>query len=74
MKPIEGLSSLKEMKYLTTLIVSESPIFGDEELKTVCTEMMFIKVLDISQTSITSVAPLYYLRYSDVNLFILRRV
>uniref|UniRef100_A0A915Q5T2 Protein zer-1 homolog-like C-terminal domain-containing protein n=1 Tax=Setaria digitata TaxID=48799 RepID=A0A915Q5T2_9BILA len=50
--------TLAELKYVTTLIVSETPAFGDAELKMVCRVMRRIRVLDISQTIITTIAPL----------------
>ncbi|MCP9262186.1 hypothetical protein DINM_005474 [Dirofilaria immitis] len=56
------ISYLAELKYLTTLIVSETPGFGDTELKMVCKEMRYMKVLDLSQTVITTVAPLINLK------------
>uniref|UniRef100_A0A2K6VEL0 Protein zer-1 homolog-like C-terminal domain-containing protein n=1 Tax=Onchocerca volvulus TaxID=6282 RepID=A0A2K6VEL0_ONCVO len=59
---ITCISSLAELKYLTTLIVSETPGFGDAELKMVCKEMRYMKVFDLSQTVITTVAPLCNLK------------
>ncbi|KAL3995581.1 hypothetical protein ACH3XW_26410 [Acanthocheilonema viteae] len=60
--PVTCISCLADLKYLTTLIVSETPVFGDVELKTVCKEMRFLRVLDLSRTVITSVAPLSNLK------------
>uniref|UniRef100_A0A1I7VC12 Leucine Rich Repeat family protein n=1 Tax=Loa loa TaxID=7209 RepID=A0A1I7VC12_LOALO len=56
--PITYISCLADLKYLTTLIVSETPAFGDAELKMVCKEMRYMRVLDLSQTVITTISPL----------------
>ncbi|VDK77705.1 unnamed protein product [Litomosoides sigmodontis] len=60
--PIRCINCLADLKYLTTLIVSETPAFGDHELKTVCKEMRYMRVLDLSQTIITAITPLNNLK------------
>ncbi|CAG9530277.1 unnamed protein product [Cercopithifilaria johnstoni] len=60
--PVTCISCLADLKNLTTLIVSETPAFGNAELKTVCKEMCCMKVLDLSQTVITTIAPLSNLK------------
>uniref|UniRef100_A0A0R3S2E1 Protein zyg-11 homolog B n=1 Tax=Elaeophora elaphi TaxID=1147741 RepID=A0A0R3S2E1_9BILA len=60
--PVSYISCLADLKYLTTLIVSETPAFGDSELNTVCTEMRYLRVLDLSQTIISTITPLRNLK------------
>ncbi|VIO95098.1 Leucine Rich Repeat family protein [Brugia malayi] len=60
--PVTCIACLADLKYLTTLIVSETPAFGDAELKLVCKEMRYMRVLDLSQTIITAIAPLSNLK------------
>lgn len=62
MTPVTSISCLADLKCLTTLIVSETPAFGDAELKMVCKEMRYMRVLDLSQTIITAIAPLISLK------------